>query len=103
MLAMRSVIVGRIRLTTSPGIALIRGGAAGERRVLGEVAHVTRPGARRLTAKRAEYGIPQATAAQHAFARIDHAGLLHDRFVDIHRGGRGLRWPETPRLDQNHG
>src|SRR5262249_38157252 len=73
------VIVGRSRLIVSPGAARKGGGAPGGRRVLSEVTQVTPPGARRLTAERAEYGVPQAATALHTFARIDRTGLIHDR------------------------
>jgi hypothetical protein len=78
VLIAKSVLVGRSRLLMSPGIALIGGEVTGARRVPGEVTQVTSPGARRLTAHRAEDGVPQAATAEHTFARIDPTGLIHD-------------------------
>ena len=49
-------------------VALSRLWTPGEPRMLGEVAQVARPGARRSSANRAEYRIPQPAIAHHALA-----------------------------------
>ena len=61
------------------GISLIRCAPPREGRVLGEVAQVAGPGARRFPANRAEDRIPQTAVTHHASAGICSIYLLHGR------------------------
>jgi hypothetical protein len=90
-----SLLFRRSMSRVSPGVAFIGGSAARKQRVLGEVAQGACPGTGGLAAERTEDGVPQATAAEHALAHMDHT-VLHDRSAS--HPLRGSRFPMV-RLD----
>ena len=88
----------RVLPLIATGVALVGCGPPGSHRVLGEVSHGACPRAGGVAADRAEDGIPQATAARHALARLGRSWVLHDRSALLMRPAGHPRGEIAPRL-----